>query len=410
MNLDETLQTELEPQTEQDSPQPPPIIERIQADSLAPKLKKQLLLLITLSILFTGAFGFGSGYYLSERQHNTKLPNLTLVESLQNDRNSIIGKTDFLKQEGLITPLSISQVSALTADSVVEIQTERTLNDWRIGQYTSTGAGSGVIVSADGYIITNQHVIEGASTIVIGLRNGESYPAVLIGSDQKTDIALLKIEATDLSPAVFGDSSKMVVGEVAVVIGNPLGQLGGTVTDGIISALDREIAFDGKTMNLMQTNAAINPGNSGGGIFNAYAELIGIVVAKSSGSDVEGLGFAIPINDVKDILDDLMTYGYVEGRINLKMALQDVTGVFSYLYGYNQGVYIASVQEGSNAAKIGFKVGDYITAIDGTPVASVSEVNALLNEYQVGDTVKIKILRNNRSYTGNLTLEGYAGE
>ena len=400
MDLDETMQPEIES----------PVEKKIQADSLAPKLKKQLALLISLSILTTGALGFGTGYYLSDRQHDLKLPNLTLVESLQNDRNSIIGTTNFLEQEGLTTPLSISQISALTADSVVEIQTERTLNDWRIGQYTTTGAGSGVIISADGYIITNQHVIDGANTIIVGLRNGESYPAVLIGSDHKTDIALLKIEETELTPAVFGDSSKMVVGETAVVIGNPLGQLGGTVTDGIISALDREIAFDGKTMNLLQTNAAINPGNSGGGIFNAYGELIGVVVAKSSGSDVEGLGFAIPINDVKDILEDLMTYGYVEGRIDLKMTLQDVTGVYSYFYGYSQGVYIASVEEGSNAVRTGFKVGDYITAIDGTAISSVSQVNALIDQYQVGDTVKIKILRNNRSYTGNLILEGYSGE
>ncbi len=383
--------------------------EVIEADRLSSKLQRKLAFILAFSMILTLVVGLGGGYYLAEYRNSAKFPDLTWVESLQKNRSSIVGNVDYLTQEGLTTPLSISQVSALTADSVVEIQTERTMTDWRMGQYTSTGAGSGVIIDQKGYILTNQHVIDGASTIVVGLRNGDSYPAVLIGSDHKTDIALLKIEADNLTTAVFGDSSTLVVGEIAIAIGNPLGQLGGTVTDGIISALDRELSFDGKTMNLLQTNAAINPGNSGGGLFNIYGELIGIVVAKSSGTDVEGLGFAIPINDVKTILTDLMTYGYVEGRIDLKMTLQDVTGVYSYFYGYSQGVYIASVQEGSNAAKTGFKVGDYITAIDGTTVSSVSEINALLDQYKVGDSVKIKILRNNRSYTGNLVLEGYKG-
>ncbi len=261
--------------------------EVIEADRLSSKLQRKLAFILAFSMILTLVVGLGGGYYLAEYRNSAKLPDLTWVESLQKNRSSIVGNVDYLTQEGLTTPLSISQVSALTADSVVEIQTERTMTDWRMGQYTSTGAGSGVIIDQKGYILTNQHVIDGASTIVVGLRNGDSYPAVLIGSDHKTDIALLKIEADNLTTAVFGDSSTLVVGEIAIAIGNPLGQLGGTVTDGIISALDRELSFDGKTMNLLQTNAAINPGNSGGGLFNIYGELIGIFVAISFCTDVE---------------------------------------------------------------------------------------------------------------------------
>jgi serine protease Do len=187
------------------------------------------------------------------------------------------------------TQLSTSEVASLTSDSVVEITTETVTTDSWMQQYVTNGAGSGVIVTQDGYIVTNNHVIDGASKISVRLKNGTTYTASLIGSDSKTDVALLKIGATGLKPVVLGNSESLKVGDTAIAIGNPLGQLGGTVTEGIISALDRELVIKGKKMSLLQTDAAINPGNSGGGLFNNKGELIGIVVAKSSGSDVEAL-------------------------------------------------------------------------------------------------------------------------
>ena len=396
---------ESESQTQWEAtPQEPKVV----ADSLSPALKRNLYLLILFSILVTGVFSYNLGLKNGQSQGLLGLPNLILRESDSEQRENQSSRTDYVNEDPITTPLSVRQVSYLTADSVVEIQTERTLNDWRIGQFLSTGAGSGVVISDDGYLLSNHHVIADAETIVVVLRNGQSYEASLIGSDSKTDIALLKIEAEGLHVAVFGDSSDLVVGEVAIAIGNPLGTLGGTVTERIISTLDRAIILDGKSMNLLQTNAAINPGNSGGGLFNAYAELIGIVVAKSSGVDVEGLGFAIPINDVKEILDDLINYGYVQGRIDLKMTLKDVTGFFSIYSGYRQGIYIAKVEEDSNAEKIGLRAGDYLTAFGGRSVTSISELNSVLENYTIGDEVKVSILRNNRTYSGNLVLEGFA--
>ncbi len=382
----------------------------ITADGLSRKLKRQIFGLVAACMLISGALSFGGGYYLSRL--NSSASSINLFESSR-DHNSdaALTKLNYIQENGLSQPLSVSQITALAADSVVEIQTEAAVNNWRSVQYVTTGAGSGVIVSEDGYIITNHHVIEGANVIAVSLRNGEAYEASLIGTDSKTDIALLKINATGLTPAVLGDSDQLVVGELAVAIGNPLGQLGGTVTDGIISALDRELEFDNATMNLLQTNAAINPGNSGGGLFNAYGELIGIVNAKSTGSGVEGLGFAIPINDVKAVLSDLMSFGYVKGRIDLHMTLQDVSSYYGIFYGnVNPGVYVAGVDTGSNAEKNGIKAGDYIVSIDDTRVNSVAEINKLLQDYNVGDPINFQISRNNHTYTGSMNLEAYTGE
>lgn len=384
---------------------------RITADSLSQKLKRQIFGLVAACMLITGGICFGGGYYLSRSQIGTG-STISLFESSREPGNdAALAKIRYIKETGVNQPLTVSEVTALTADSVVEIRTEAAVDNSRSVQYVTTGAGSGVVVTADGYIITNNHVVEGASTIAVSLRNGEVYEATLVGTDSKTDIALLKIEATGLSPAVLGDSGQLVVGEMAVAIGNPLGQLGGTVTDGIISALDRELEFDNATMNLLQTNAAINPGNSGGGLFNTYGELIGIVNAKSTGSGVEGLGFAIPINDIKAVLSDLMTYGYVEGRIDLKMTLQDINGYYGVFYGYvNTGVYVAEVDTGSNAEKNGIKTGDYITSIGSTRVSTVAEVNKLLQNYKVGDEVVFQIVRDKRTYSVTMKLETYTGD
>ncbi|MBR6602629.1 MAG: trypsin-like peptidase domain-containing protein, partial [Clostridia bacterium] len=226
--------------------------------------------------------------------------------------------------------MSKHQVVALVKDSVVEITTEQVVNGHSFYQYVQSGAGSGVIIAKEGHVITNNHVIDGASKITVRLTNGNEYEAKLIGTDASSDIAILKINADEeLTVATLGTSAKLSVAEEVIVIGNPLGELGGTVTNGIVSALAREINIDGEKMTLIQTNAAVNPGNSGGGMFNLYGELVGIVNAKSSGSDVEGLGFAIPIDTAYDIVLQLMDYGYVRGRVDHGLELIDIGDLFT---------------------------------------------------------------------------------
>ena len=303
--------------------------------------------------------------------------------------------------------LSVKEIAAIAADSVVEITTEVEMqNFWRT-QSVQSGAGSGVIISEDGYIITNNHVISDSDNIIVKLTNGDSYPATLVGTDAETDIAIIKIDATGLKAATIGNSSTLEVGDVVVAIGNPLGQLGGTVTNGIVSALDRTITTsDGETRNLMQTNAAVNPGNSGGGLFNDRGELIGIVNAKTSETGVEGLGFAIPIDDVKDIINDLLENGYVTGRPFMGASLITISTPQAMMEaGVDRtGVYIYSLVEGGASEKAGLQVGDYILMVDGTVVSTSDEVKEIIRSHEVGDTLTYSILRGNETLEIQLTL------
>lgn len=307
---------------------------------------------------------------------------------------------------------AVEDVAAAVADSVVEITTEIVTTNSFLGQYISQGAGSGVIFTTDGYIVTNHHVIEGANKINVTLRNGTSYDAKLVGDDSKTDLALLKIEATGLTPAVLiADSDQLKVGQTAIAIGNPLGQLGGTVTSGIVSALGREIEIQGETMTLLQTSAAINPGNSGGGLFDDKGNLIGIVNAKSSGSDIEGLGFAIPANTVKKTIGDLMEYGYVKGRANLGLTYVTINSLAAaWLYGYDDyGVFISNVDMQSDAYAAGLQTGDMIVSINGAQIDSEEDIQAQTKNLKVGDTVNIVIRRRGKDYKVDITLTEYKG-
>lgn len=316
--------------------------------------------------------------------------------------------------------LSVKDISKIASDSVVEISTSVETSSY-FGKYTATGNGSGVIISQDGYIVTNNHVTSGASEVTVTLRDGTNYKATLVGSDAKTDIAILKIDAKNLTAAKLGDSASLEVGELAVVIGNPLGKLGGTVTDGIISALEREITLEGITRNLIQTNAAINPGNSGGGLFNDKGELVGIIVAKSSGLDVEGLGFAIPINDVKNVINDIMDLGYVSNRPFLGVSFanknsSDYQSQYGFFFGFGgqitsqYGAEVASVVEGSAAEKAGIKTGDHIISIDNEAVMSGSDVSNIISSHKVGDTIEIGIIRENKTMSLKATLGEYKGQ
>lgn len=354
-------------------------------------------------LLFAVLVGFSVGR-LSEKK--------TEVESGQTGEvYSDIIKTMSLIGNGT-EELSIKDIAKLTVNSVVEISTETVVRGSFLGQYISEGGGSGVILSTDGYIVTNYHVIEDARKITVKLRSGEEYVANLCGKNSEKDIAVLKIDANGLQPAVFGDSSKLEVGDTAVVVGNPLGSLGGTVTNGIISALDREINLGDATMNLLQTNAAVNPGNSGGALFNGRGELIGIVVAKSAGSDIEGIGFAIPINDIKDTISELKDYGYVRGKVQLGVMLIDVTSEsLARMYRVDElGVYVQSVTDNSDAEIAGIKAGDRIVKFADKEISKADEVKSILSGMKAGESAEMVVARNGRKYTLRVVLSEYRGE
>jgi len=306
------------------------------------------------------------------------------------------------------TGLTISEVASKASPSVVEIQTEVTSTSYGMfgGTYTSTAAGSGVIISSDGYIITNNHVIENANSITVTTYDGKEYSAKLVGTDEKSDIAVIKIEATGLTAATIGDSSKIQAGDTAVVIGNPLGTLGGTVTDGIISSASRELVVNNESMELIQTNAEINSGNSGGGLFDGNGNLIGIVNAKdsgttSSGTTIEGIGFAIPINTAMEVAEQLIQNGSVTNRATLGVYLQELTSSTSK---YDAGLYITGVMNGSGAESAGLKAYDRIVSADGNKISSYSDLSAVLRKKSVGDTIVLTIERNGKQMDVTVTL------
>ena len=377
--------------------------------------KGAIAIVLILCVLLSGAAGFAGSYIYAKTSgssNNSSGSYNSVSDELVIHKVSVENSTEIA---GTLVDKSTDDIVDDVADSVVEITTEVVQTNSFYGQYIAQGAGSGVIISEDGYIVTNNHVIEDASSITVTLRSGESYDAELIGTDADEDIALLKINATGMTMAIFGDSDTLEVGDKSVIIGNPLGTLGGSVTEGIVSALDRSIVIDGKTMHLMQTDAAINPGNSGGGMFNGQGELVGIVVAKSggstsSGSTIDNIGFVIPINNVLNILGDLKQYGYVRGKADTGMSFVDITNQMYAWYYYNStstGVYISSVERGSAAAEAGFSAGDRVISVDGKTVSSASDITSIIAEHSAGDTITFELERNGRTGTIDLTLDEY---
>ena len=324
-----------------------------------------------------------------------------------NQSSVIYQDTSKIVSTGSQDSSTIKSVVEQCANSVVEIQTESVTNGSNpFQQYVSSGAGSGVILTQDGYIVTNHHVIEDANSITVRTRSGDEYNASLVGSDEQSDLAVLKIDASGLTPAVLGDSTTLEVGDLAIAIGNPLGELGGSVTSGIISALDREMTIDGQTMTLLQTDAAVNPGNSGGGLFNANGDLIGIVNAKSSGENVEGIGFAIPISTATDIIDELIANGEVTSRPTLGVSLYNVEDEMtaSQLGVDSTGVYIVQIVDGGAADNAGLRSGDRIVSVDGSEVSSASDVRAALNKHKIGESISITVERNGQTQDFDVAL------
>lgn len=317
-----------------------------------------------------------------------------------------INATNYNITKATGSEMTIQEIVASNENSVVAITTESMATDIWARQYVTSGAGSGVIYSEDGYILTNNHVIEGASTIKVTMHSGKEYDATLVAADNQSDIAVIKVNAKGLDPVTLNEEMKLSVGDLAVAIGNPLGTLAGTATEGIISGLERDITLEGKSMTLLQISASINPGNSGGGVFDQYGKLIGLVVAKSSGSDVEGLGFAIPADTVKKIADSLIKSGRVEGRPAAGITIVDLTSAQDAMqYGVSlTGVYIKEVT-GDNAKKAGLKAGDLVYMINKKEVTSSDMLINEIRSHKIGDKVTFTVVRDDKMHEIKVVLE-----
>ena len=361
-----------------------------------------------VALVLAAAMGFMGGFVGARFGGGSKvvIQQVERSDSAAADSESAAGGTSV--SSGMTT----AQVAKTVSPSVVVITTEQVVYSqwsWYGQSQVESGAGSGVIISSDGYILTCAHVVSGASNITVSIGD-KDYPATLVGEDTTSDIAVVKVDATGLTPATVGNSDNLKVGESVMAVGNPLGELGGTVTSGIVSALNRSVSIQGtssvNTMSLIQMDASVSPGNSGGGLFNMNGELVGIVNAKSSDSDAEGLGFAIPVNDAVKVAQELLENGYVTGRPYLGISYYAVTdaqtaaqlGVNAY------GVYIVEVVKGGPADKAGLQAGDRIVSVDGSEVATQSDLGTLMQDHKAGDTIEITVARGGQMQTVTVTL------
>lgn len=298
------------------------------------------------------------------------------------------------------TGLSLQEIYARNIPSVVSITSTTA---------TGTSSGTGVVLSQDGYLITNAHVIEDSTGITVQLTDNRVFNAQILGQDEISDLAVLRIDADDLTPAQFGDSSTLRVGDTVVAIGDPLGvKFRGTYTDGIVSAINRDVDVNGHTMTLIQTNAALNSGNSGGPLINCYGQVIGINTMKigtfTSSSGIEGIGFAIPSTTVKEIVDQLITQGYVSGRPTLGLTGESLSVFYQHYYRLPSGLYITHVEKNSDSYEKGITDGDILISLNDTKITTMNELKVVLNGMEVGDTLTAVIYRGGQQYTVELTL------
>lgn len=322
-----------------------------------------------------------------KEQANSKLPNIEM-------------------QSPTTDAMSIPNVYQKVKDSVVGI-----IVTSASGGQISQGSGTGIILSEDGYISTNAHVVSGATTIKVVLADESEYTATLVGTDSQTDLAVIKIDANNLQPAEFGDSENLVVGETVVAIGNPYGlELAGTVTSGIISALNRELVIESSYMTLIQTDASINPGNSGGPLVNLYGQVIGITSSKIVTTGYEGIGFAIPISGATDIIEELIQYGYIKDRPLIGIYGSDLDSTYANMYSIPRGVYVEYVDPASDAYSKGLKKGDIITAVNGIEIKSMAELEVEKNKHKPGDTITLTVYRNTKSIDITVALSESTGD
>lgn len=371
---------------------------------MRPVKKNRLGLKITalalVCALLGGAAGGGAVWALSQGKGNESEINVSSRPVTQVALRNVDGKTS----------MSDAEVYAANVNSVVSIRTSATAGYNFFGQPVQTAsAGSGFILSKDGYILTNYHVVKGAETVTVTTYSGDEYSATYIGGEEDYDIAVIKVEAQDLQPVTLGDSATLNVGDHVLAIGNPLGELTFSMSGGMVSCVDRAINVDGTPFNMIQTDTSINPGNSGGPLFNQYGEVVGIVSAKysqsSNGTTVEGLGFAIPMNDVFSMVKDIMANGYVSNRAYLGITPQTMNESWAAQYHYDvtAGVFITYVEPDSAAAKAGLKMGDVITKVDDTDIKSVEDLNLAKKKYSAGDAAKLEVYRPDGTVTVEIT-------
>ena len=404
------------PQTDNGAGGATPPVHPVQPqDAQPPKKKKKFngkrVARSAVALLLAAAMGFAGGFVGAKFGGSGKVVIQQVAPSSTADSASG-SDSSITAASSSGSSLTTEQVADLVSPSVVVITTEQVVYSqwsWYGQNQVESGAGSGVIISSDGYILTCAHVVDGASTITVTIGD-KDYTATLVGEDTTSDIAVIKIDADGLTPATVGNSDSLKVGQSVMAVGNPLGELGGTVTGGMISALNRSVTIQGSssvnTMSLIQMDASVSPGNSGGGLFNMNGELVGIVNAKSSSSDAEGLGFAIPINDAIKVAQELLENGYVTGRPYLGITYLAVTdaqtaaqlGVNAY------GVYVVEVVKGGPAEKAGLQAGDRIVSVDGTEIASKDDLGTLMQKHAAGDTLSITIARDGQMQTVNVTL------
>ena len=404
------------PQTDNGAGGATPPVHPVQPqDAQPPKKKKKFngkhVARSAVALVLAAAMGFAGGFVGAKFGGSGKVVIQQVAPSSTADSASG-SDSSITAASSSGSSLTTEQVADLVSPSVVVITTEQVVYSqwsWYGQNQVESGAGSGVIISSDGYILTCAHVVDGASNITVTI-NDKDYTATLVGEDTTSDIAVIKIDADGLTPATVGNSDSLKVGQNVMAVGNPLGELGGTVTGGMISALNRSVTIQGSssvnTMSLIQMDASVSPGNSGGGLFNMNGELVGIVNAKSSSSDAEGLGFAIPINDAIKVAQELLENGYVTGRPYLGITYLAVTdaqtasqlGVNAY------GVYVVEVVKGGPAEKAGLQAGDRIVSVDGTEIASKDDLGTLMQKHAAGDTLSITIARDGQMQTVNVTL------
>ena len=404
------------PQTDNGAGGATPPVHPVQPqDAQPPKKKKKFngkrVARSAVALVLAAAMGFAGGFVGAKFGGSGKVVIQQVAPSSTADSASG-SDSSITAASSSGSSLTTEQVADLVSPSVVVITTEQVVYSqwsWYGQNQVESGAGSGVIISSDGYILTCAHVVDGASTITVTIGD-KDYTATLVGEDTTSDIAVIKIDADGLPPTTVGNSDSLKVGQSVMAVGNPLGELGGTVTGGMISALNRSVTIQGSssvnTMSLIQMDASVSPGNSGGGLFNMNGELVGIVNAKSSSSDAEGLGFAIPINDAIKVAQELLENGYVTGRPYLGityLAVEDAQtatqlGVNAY------GVYVVEVVKGGPAEKAGLQAGDRIVSVDGTEIASKDDLGTLMQKHAAGDTLSITIARDGQMQTVNVTL------
>lgn len=353
--------------------------------------------LAALGGIFAVGYGIGSGRFGADSKSDV-IANLQQTEGTAGIKQTI----------SLGGELSTVDISKKVGPAVVGI-TSTVNNVYSIFNTPSTaeGTGSGIIISKDGYIVTNNHVIDGASAVKVTLNTGSEYEAKVIGSDSKTDLAVIKIKPNEtLTVATLGDSSQIQVGERAIAIGNPLGmEFFGSTTQGIISAINRKITVDNRTMSVIQTDAAINEGNSGGALVNAYGQVIGINTVKIAASAVEGMGFAIPISEATPILEDLVKYGYVKGRPVLGISARDVTRDMAARQGWPIGVQVMATQVGSGAEIAALSQGDIITKADGKVVKNFDDLTEIKDSHKPGDVMQLEVYKYETGLTTKVSVK-----